>query len=138
METLTIYRFKHSENFSDNYKIAFEKKGRLPQIVIAKLQTKESGGIVWTCPFKLSQTFSLSNAQKKTSDKTRAFIGGDIEIFLTESRFFYKKGDFCFSTYRDCRYKGQRRGRYEMHGVKFPPSVYLEIFDGKQWKKYEK
>lgn len=26
MESLTFYRFKHSENFSDNYKISFEKK----------------------------------------------------------------------------------------------------------------
>ena len=45
----------------------------MPQIVVAKLQTKESGGLVWTCPFKLSQTFALSNAQKKTLEKARGF-----------------------------------------------------------------
>lgn len=79
MESLTFYRFNHTGSFSDNYKIAFEKKGRLPQIVVAKLQTKESGGLVWTCPFKLSQTFALSNAQKKTVEKARAFIEGEKE-----------------------------------------------------------
>lgn len=42
MESLTFYRFNHTGSFSDNYKIVFEKKGRLPQIVVAKLQTKES------------------------------------------------------------------------------------------------
>lgn len=36
MESLTFYRFNHTGSFSDNYKIAFEKKGRLPQIVVAK------------------------------------------------------------------------------------------------------
>lgn len=42
----------------------------------ARLVKDESGraGLVWTCPFKLSQTFSLANAQKKTVEKTRAFI----------------------------------------------------------------
>lgn len=84
MESLTLYRFKHSENFSDNYKISFEKKVRLPQIVVAKLQTKESGGLVWTCPFKLSQTFSLSNAQKKTVEKTRAFIEREKETIFAK------------------------------------------------------
>lgn len=76
--------------------------------------------------------------QKKALLNIKSFIGDDIEIFLTESRFFYKKGDFCFSSCHDLRYKGQRRGRYEMHGVKIPPSVYLEVFDGKRWGKYEK
>ena len=84
MESLTFYRFKHTENFSDNYKIAFEKKGRLPQIVVAKLQTKASGGLVWTCPLKLSQTFSLANAQKKTVEKTRAFIESEKETIFAK------------------------------------------------------
>lgn len=84
MESLTFYRFKHSENFSDNYKIAFEKKGRLPQIIVAKLQTKESGGLVWACPFKLSQTFSLSNAQKKTVEKARDFIESEKETIFAK------------------------------------------------------
>lgn len=84
MESLTFYRFKHSGNFSDNYKISFEKKGRLPQIIVAKLQTKESGGLVWTCPFELSQIFSLSNAQKKTLEKARAFIESEKETIFAK------------------------------------------------------
>ena len=84
MESLTLYRFKHSENFSDNYKISFEKKGRLPQIVVAKLQTKASGGLVWTCPFKLSQTFALANAQKKTAEKARVFIESEKETIFAK------------------------------------------------------
>lgn len=84
MEPLTLYRFKHSESFSDNYKIAFEKKGRLPQIVVAKLQTKASGGLVWTCPFRLSQTFALANAQKKTVEKARAFIESEKETIFAK------------------------------------------------------
>lgn len=43
MESLTFYRFNHTGSFSDNYKIAFEKKGRLPQIVVAKA----CKGICW-------------------------------------------------------------------------------------------
>ena len=84
MESLTLYRFKHSGNFSDNYKISFENKGRLSQIIVAKLQTKESGGFVWTCPFKLSQTFSLSNAQKKTVEGARVFIESEKETIFAK------------------------------------------------------